>query len=70
MNPFRSVAYVVVAILGLQIMHAQTAQAIHPATSTELDRKIEIMVRLKFEIPTACDIKIGKRSPMRRFSII
>ena len=29
----------------------------------ELSRKVELMIRLKFEVPTACDIRISSRMP-------
>ena len=40
------------------------AQAVPPpANSTDLNRKIELALRDRFEIPTACDIRIGTRIP-------
>lgn len=63
MSLLRGLACMVVAILCLQVARAQTAPSAHPAPSSQLERKIELMIRLKFDVPTACDIKIGQRAP-------
>lgn len=46
--------------LCIQIIAAQTPPGPSPAPG--LERKIELLLRLQFEVPTACEIKIGPRT--------
>jgi protein-disulfide isomerase len=55
MKALRSLNWLWIALLGMQVISAQTP--------SDLERKVELMIRLKFEIPTACDIKLGSRTP-------
>ena len=57
MNWLRSLTWVWIGVLGMQIASAQ-------ATSPpDVSRAVELMIRLKFEVPTTCDIRIGSRTP-------
>jgi protein-disulfide isomerase len=51
------------ALLGIQIISAQAPSPTQPTPTPDLERKVELMIRLKFEVPTACDIKLGSRTP-------
>lgn len=50
-------------LLVVSAVHAQTSASTRSLPSQELSRKVELMIRLKFEVPTACDIKISSRTP-------
>lgn len=63
MRRLRILAYIVVALIGSQMILAQSLPPVQQQTSAELQRKVELMIRLKFDIPTACDLKIGQRTP-------
>lgn len=62
MNRLRNLGWVWMGLLGIQLISAQTPS---PArlTTPDLERKVELMIRLKFEVPTACEIKIASRTP-------
>lgn len=49
-------------LLGMQAICAQKA-AIAPLTPPGLQRKIELMIRLEYQVPTACNVKLGPRTP-------
>ena len=53
MRALRHLAWLCLTVLAVQTLHAQP----------DLDRKVELMIRLRFEVPTACDIKIAQRAP-------
>lgn len=51
------------ALLGIQIVSAQAPSPTQPTSAPDLERQVELMIRLKFEVPTVCDIKLGLRTP-------
>ena len=57
MNWLGGLRWVWIGVLGIQIA---SAQATSPPDSS---RAVELMIRLKFEVPTTCDIRIGSRTP-------
>jgi len=57
MSWIRKVILVWIGVVSVQIGPGQTPQA------PDLTRAVELMIRLKFEVPTACDIRIGSRAP-------
>lgn len=63
MRRLRNLTYIAVALIGSQMILAQSLAPVQQQTSAELQRKVELMIRLKFDIPTACDLKIGQRTP-------
>lgn len=50
------VSWLCIAGVGIQIASAQ------PKSSSDVERAVELMIRLKFDLPTTCDIKIGSRT--------
>ena len=63
MSTFRNLSWLWIGLLGIQIVSAQTPLPAQPMPSRDLERKVELMIRLKFEVPTSCDIKLGSRTP-------
>ena len=61
MNTLRNLSWLWIAIFGIQIIAAQAPSSAQP--TPDLERKVELMIRLKFEVPTACDLKLGSRTP-------
>jgi len=61
MNTLRNLSWIWIALLGIQIIPAQAPSPVQP--TPDLERKVELMIRLKFEVPTACDLKLGSRTP-------
>jgi protein-disulfide isomerase len=57
MNWVRSLAWIGIGLLGIQLVSAQTT------TSPDVSRAVELMIRLRFDVPTICDIKIASRMP-------
>lgn len=57
MSYFSRVILIWIGVMGLQIAQAQSPQP------PDLTRAVELMIRLKFDVPTACDIRIDSRSP-------
>lgn len=59
MNLLRGLGCVWIGVLvaGVQMGLAQAT------TSPDVARAVELMIRLKFDVPTACDIRIGARTP-------
>lgn len=57
MRTLRNLTWFCIALFAVQIIRAQAA------ASPDLQRKVELMIRLRFEVPTACDIKLGQRTP-------
>jgi len=51
------------ALLGIQIISAQAPSPAQPTPTPDLERNVELMIRLKFEVPTECGIKLGSRTP-------
>ncbi len=62
MNRLRTLGWLCVGFLSLQLLSAQTLGP-KPASSPDVARAVELMIRLKFEIPTACDIMLKSRTP-------
>ncbi|MGB9077419.1 MAG: thioredoxin domain-containing protein [Terracidiphilus sp.] len=60
MNAFRYLFRFWIGFLCIQIVSAQTPPG--PSSAPGLERKIELLLRLKFEVPTACEVKIGART--------
>lgn len=55
---------VVILLLSVQAMcQSVTSQAPARLGPITLDRKIELMVRSKYDLPSDCEIKIGSRTP-------
>ena len=61
MNTLRNLSWLWMAIFGIQIISAEAPSPAQP--TPDLERKVELMIRLKFEVPTACDLKLGSRTP-------
>jgi len=59
----RNLTWLWSGLLSVQIISAQGAPPNAAGQSTDVARSVELMIRLRFEIPTACDIKIGSRTP-------
>lgn len=62
MKATRVFSWLCFGLLSLQAICAQKA-AIAPVTPAEVQRKIELMIRLEFQVPTACNVKLGARTP-------
>lgn len=63
MNRLWPLSWLWVAVLGTQIIVAQGAPTTSALPSPSVARAVELMIRLRFEVPTACDIKIASRTP-------
>jgi thiol-disulfide isomerase/thioredoxin len=63
MNTLRILSWFWMGLVSIQIISAQTASPTRLTPPPDLERKVELMIRLKFEVPTACDIKLTSRTP-------
>jgi protein-disulfide isomerase len=62
-STLRNFSWLWIGFLSIQIISAQTPPRTQPTLPRDVERKVELMIRLKFEVPTACDIKLGSRTP-------
>jgi hypothetical protein len=62
MKAARIVVWLCFGILSAQAICAQVAVSASVAP-LDVQRKIELMIRLQYEVPTACDIQLGQRTP-------
>jgi len=61
MNHFGKMICLWLALLAVPTISAQIRPS--PAASSDVARAVELMVRLRFDIPTGCEIKIDSRTP-------
>lgn len=62
MYRLRNLGWLWSGLLGIQIISAQAVPSNSTKQSPDVARAVELMIRLKFEVPTACDIRIGSRT--------
>jgi len=63
MDRLRNLGWLWSGLLSIQIVSAQPAPPNSAQQSADVARAVELMIRLKFDVPTACDIRIGSRTP-------
>lgn len=64
MRKLKRMGWLFLGLLSVQFLAAQAPPAAQSESTPEnVARAVEIMIRLKFDVPTACDIKIQSRTP-------
>ena len=59
-----SAGLAIILLFSTQVLHQEvSAQAPAPSEQITLNRKIELMVRSKYDVPSDCEIKVGHRTP-------